>query len=286
MAYFYNQASLSFGGSTTNSNITRTEIVSGLQITKTAVTDEYCPGGGGITYVVTLTNTGSITKVTDIVDDLGAYTVGENTFVPLKYAEGSVLYYQNGVLQPTPVIETGEELIIKDITVPAGGTVTVIYGTQTTEYAPLSLGSVITNTATSTGCADGTEMASATVPVRETQQLTIAKAVCPTDTVEDCNVTYTFILQNLGNAPVVATDNVVVKDVFDPKLYDITVTLNDEVLIEGTGYTYDETTGEFTTTEGTITIPAATFVQDPETGEITTTPGVTIITVKGTFKEQ
>ena len=62
----------------------------------------------------------------------------------------------------------------------------------------------------------------------------------------------------------------------------ITVTLDGTALVEGTGYTYNEATGEFSTVGGVVTVPAATYTQDSETGEITTTPGVTILTVTGT----
>ena len=48
-------------------------------------------------------------------------------------------------------------------------------------------------------------------------------------------------------------------------------------------YTYNETTGEFSTLPGVITVPAASYEQNTETGNITITPGVTVITVTGTI---
>ena len=92
----------------------------------------------------------------------------------------------------------------------------------------------------------------------------------------------TGVLQNLGNTAVVATDNLTVLDVFNPILDLTSVTLNGVEIALGTGYSYDETSGEFATLEGALTIPAATYVQDPITGVITTTPGVAILTVTGT----
>ena len=78
-----------------------------------------------------------------------------------------------------------------------------------------------------------------------------------------------------------ATDDVIVRDNFNPILNPISVTYNGEAWAEGTNYTYSDTTGEFATLPGQITVPAATFIQDPMTGVFTTTPGVAIITVTG-----
>ena len=55
------------------------------------------------------------------------------------------------------------------------------------------------------------------------------------------------------------------------------------MLSAGTGYTYDEATGQFATVPGIITVPAATYTQDPVTGEYTTTPGLATLTVTGTI---
>ena len=41
MPTFYNQASLSLGGQVTNSNTTEAELLSGLALTKTAITERY-----------------------------------------------------------------------------------------------------------------------------------------------------------------------------------------------------------------------------------------------------
>ena len=60
------------------------------------------------------------------------------------------------------------------------------------------------------------------------------------------------------------------------------VTLNGAPLALGTGYTYDETTGQFATVPGVITVPAATFTQDP-TGAYTAAPGLTTLIVTGTI---
>lgn len=284
MAIFYNQATLTYGNVIKNSNITEGEIISGISIDKTAITSEY-ESGSQIAYVITLTNNGATdaTGVT-LTDDLGAFIIPDtdDTVIPLSYVEGSLLYYINGTLQPTPELDANGTLVIEGITVPAGGNATVIYAVTANECAPLSAGSTITNTVTVGGACDEIS-ASATVNVREYFDLSIAKAVCPAVLLECGEVTYTFIIQNNGNIAVVATDDVIVRDTFDSILHDITVTLNGEELEAGTGYTYNEENGEFATVAGAITVPAATFVRADEACSIITTPGVAILTVSGSL---
>ena len=284
MATFYNQATLSYGGNTVNSNTTEAELLSGLEITKTAVTATY-DAGGNIVYVVTLGNLGgSPYNALTVTDDLGAYTsVGGGTVVPLTYVNGSILYYLNGVIQPPPAVTSIGNLEISGINIPAGGTATLIYEVTANEFAPIAAGSTIVNTASTNGGIGVGEISdTATVAVNEAPELTIAKAVCPAVINDNEPLTYTLIVQNLSNVPIVATDGVVITDVFNPILSDITVTLNGTGLIETTDYTYNALTGEFATVGGVITVPAATYTQDPVTGAITTTPGVSVLTVTGT----
>lgn len=75
MATFTNQATLSYNGGSTNSNIITGEIVDVLTASKTAVVDTYRTPDK-ITYVVSLVNTGTLalTNLT-LTDNLGAYTV-------------------------------------------------------------------------------------------------------------------------------------------------------------------------------------------------------------------
>ncbi len=285
MATFFNQASLSYGGNTVNSNITEAELLSGLELTKTAISGSY-EAGGNVVYAITLSNMGgtAYNSIT-LVDDLGAYTLaGGGTAVPLTYVDGSILYYLNGVLQPTPTVTATGELQISGINLPAGSTATFIYETEANEFAPIAAGSVITNTASvDCGVGAGELTATATVPVEEEPSLTIAKAVSPQVITDNGQLTYTLIVQNLGNTPIVATDGVIISDVFNPILSDITVTLNGAPIAEGTGYSYNETTGVFATVNGVVTVPAATYTQDTVTGAVTTTPGVAVLTITGTI---
>ena len=283
MATFYNQATLSFGGNVVNSNITEAELLSGLEITKTPITETYT-AGGNVVYAITLSNMGSSAyNDLTVTDNLGAYTLsGGATAVPLTYVDGSILYYLNGVLQPAPTVSSTDNLSITGINLPANSTATFIYEARANEAAPISAGSVITNTATTNGGVGiGEISATATVTVEEAPALTIAKAVCPAVLNDNDQLTYTIIVQNLGNTPIVATDGVIISDIFNPILSDITVTLNGVPLEEGTGYTYNAATGEFATLNGVITVPAATYVQDSTSGTVTTTPGVTVLTVTG-----
>ena len=83
MAIFSNQATLSYNGNSTNSNIAYGEILDVLVATKTAVEGTYTPGQI-VTYVVTLRNTGtsSLTGLT-VTDDLGGYLFNGSTVYPL-----------------------------------------------------------------------------------------------------------------------------------------------------------------------------------------------------------
>lgn len=282
MAIFYNQASINLGGAVTNSNITVGEITSGLTLTKTAATSEY-GAGEGITYVVSVVNSG-LTEYSGVTltDDLGRFTVGAQEITPLTYVEGSVIFYLDGVVQPAPTVTVGEALEIGAFNIPAGSNATIIYEARANQTAPLGAGASITNTVTLDG--GSCELSdSATVPTRDEPRLTIAKSVCPATVTCAGEITYTIIIQNLGNTAVVATDDLIVNDTFNPILGDITVALDGVALAEGTGYTYNDTTGEFATLPGAVPVPAATYVRDPETGIITTTPGVAVLTINGTL---
>ena len=286
MATFFNQASISYGGFVTNSNLTSGEVLDTLAVTKTAVSTSYGVSTG-VVYAVSLVNSGTATigGIT-VSDDLGTYTVGENTVTPLDYVNGSVKLYVNGTLAAAPTVTPGPPLTFSGINLPAGASALLLYEATTTGYAPLTEGSQINNTATVNAeapCVEGPIEATASVPVGSFTALTIAKSVCP-DTVSSCEeITYTFIIQNSGNEEILATDDLIVSDTFAPALSNLEVILNGTPLAEGTGYTYDETSGAFTTIAGQITVPAATFTQNPTTGVVTTTPGVTVLTVSGTI---
>ena len=284
MATFTNQATLSYNDTITNSNIVTGELLEVLTLTKTAVVPQY-DGNGTVTYVININNSGTtaFTGLT-LTDDLGGYPFGdpEVTLYPLDYTAGSLRYFINGTLQAAPAVTEDEPLVIGGITVPAGGNTTLIYEARITDAAPADIEGTITNTATLSGGGLSTALTdSETITTEIAPDLTISKAICPAVITENGQVTYTLTLQNSGNAPADAADNIIVSDTFDPILGNITVQLNGTTLVEGTDYTYDETTGAFATVAGRVTVPAATFTQNPS-GVYVTEPGVAVLTIVGT----
>ena len=284
MAIFSNQATLSYNGNSTNSNIAYGEILDVLAATKTAVEGNYTPGET-VTYVVTLRNTGS-TALTglSVTDDLGGYTFGATTVYPLTYVADSATMFVNGVPQAAPAVTAGPPLVFTGITVPAGGDVVLVYQAQANDYADPAVGGSIVNTVTVTG--DGLSApitATETVPAASAAALTISKSISPSQVVDNDRVTYTFVIQNSGNQPIIATDNAAISDTFDPILTDLAVTFEGATWTQGVQYNYDPTTGVFTTVPGQILVPAATYTQDPTTGAYSVTPGIATLTVTGTI---
>ena len=284
MAIFSNQATLTYNGSSTNSNIAYGEILDVLVATKTSVEGSYTPGQI-VTYVVTLRNTGNapLADLT-VTDDLGGYLFGGMTLYPLTYVDGSVAMFANGVPQPDPTVAAGPPLVFSGITVPAGGDVVLVYQARANAYANPVAGGTITNTVTVTG--DGLSApitATATIRVNEEPVLSICKSITPAQVVDNDRVTYTFVIQNTGNQAVVATDNAAITDTFDPILTALAVTFNGVAWTQGVEYNYNAGTGLFTTVPGQIVVPAATYTQDPITGAYTVTPGVATLVVTGTI---
>ena len=284
MAIFSNQATLTYNGNSTNSNIAYGEIMDVLTATKTAVEGTYTPGDL-VTYVVTLRNTGNamLTGLT-VTDDLGGYLFNGTTVYPLAYEDGSLVMFTDGAPQPAPAVTAGPPLVISGINVPAGGDVVLVYQAQANAYADPGAEGAIDNTVTVTG--DGLSApvtATETVTAETAPMLTISKAITPAQVVDNERVTYTFVIQNSGNQPVVATDNAAITDTFDPRLTALTVTFDGTAWVQGTQYNYDETTGLFATVPGQITVPAATYTQDPVTGAYTVNPGIATLIVTGTI---
>ena len=283
MATFQNQATLTYGGNVTTSNIVTGELQQAVSATKYALGETYTQGEV-LTYVISLVNTGA-TPLTDltVTDDLGAYTAGGNTLVPLEYVDGSLAYYVGGARQATPVVASTSPLTITGVSVPAGGDAFLVYQARVNEFASPATGAVITNTATVTGASLPAPIeAQESVTALSEAFLTIGKTLNPTTVSEGDRLTYTFVIQNFGNTPVVATDNATVTDTFDPILTDLVVTFNGVTWTEGVEYTYDEATGAFATVPSNITVPAATYTQNPTTGAWTVVPGSRTLVVVGT----
>lgn len=284
MAIFTNQATLTYNGSSTNSNIAYGEILDVLVATKTAVEGSYTPGQI-VTYVVTLRNTGNASLTGLVVtDDLGGYDFNGATVYPLTYEDGSVALFTNGVPQAAPTVTAGPPLVFSNITVPAGGDAVIVYQAQANAFANPAVGGRIDNTVTVTG--DGLSApitATETVVANAAPVLTISKSITPSQVVDNDRVTYTFVIQNSGNQAVVATDDAAITDTFDPILTALTVTFDGTAWAQGVQYNYNEATGLFTTVPGQILVPAATYTQDPVTGAYTATPGIATLVVTGTI---
>ncbi|MCR5610557.1 MAG: DUF11 domain-containing protein [Clostridiales bacterium] len=273
MAIFTNKATLSYRGVTAVSNTVTGELVGALTLDKTALTSTYTRGSG-ITYIITLLNSGSsdLTGVS-VSDDLGG------SVRPLDYVQGSAVWFLDGVRQDSLTVTAEDGITFSGITVPADGSSMVIYDTTVSDSAPLSVGSSIENTATAFY---GTVEASAsfTVTAAAEPQLTITKALSPLTVTDNGEITYTFVISNSGNLAAEEEDGAVLTDIFDPVLTDLTAALDGEELSSGDDYTYDVSTGVFSTVPGVITVPAATFETDPD-GSVEVIPGTATLTVTG-----
>ncbi len=282
MATFFNQATLSYNGNVVNSNITTGELLEVLSATKTAVVDTYSRNSE-VTYIINIVNSGSIAyNNLTVTDNLGAYTFGATELVPLDYVDGSVRYFVNGALQPAPTVTAGAPLVITGINVPAGGVATVVYAAETNSFAPLGDAASIVNTAVVSGTGISDIIVTETITPENTADLTISKSLNPTTVTENGQLTYTFVIQNTGNEAVVATDNAIVTDTFNPALNITSVTFNGTAWTSPANYTYTEATGAFATNAGQITVPAATYTQNSD-GTWTIQPGVSVLTVTGTI---
>ena len=284
MLTFTNQAALSYRNRVRYSNLTTGQIADALTVSKEALTGIYWPEDD-VTYVVRLTNNGTA-ALTDLslTDDLGGYAFEGATLYPLAYQADSLRYFVNGAAQPAPTVTPGAPLTVSGITVPAGGNALIVYEATVTAFAPPAENSSITNTVTATGAGLAAPVtASATITAVNGPELTIAKALTPETVGADRQVTYTFTIENEGNAATAAEDNVSITDTFDPALTNLVVTLNGAPLTQDGNYTYDESTGAFATMPGAIQIPAATYTQDPATGVYTAEPGETVLAVTGTI---
>lgn len=281
MARFTNQAQLRYGNSVTNSNIAVGEILEVLSVTKTAVHDTYHPNGN-VTYIISITNSGSVpvTGLT-LTDNLGAYEFQATTLTPLTYLSGSAKSYINGVLQAAPSVTAGPPLTVTGLSIPANGNLILVYEAAANQFAPLSSESSITNTVTVSGTSITSITAEETVNAATVPRLTITKSINPVPVTENGTLTYTFLIQNDGNIDADTAAALIITDLFDPILSNLSVTFNGAVLTAPNDYTYNETTGDFTTVAGRITVPAATFTTNPNTGEWIVNPGVSTLTISG-----
>lgn len=284
MAQFTNQATLTYGNTVTNSNVAVGEILEVISATKTAINATYGQNDT-ITYIISILNSGSsaFNNLT-LTDNLGTYDFGTGTLTPLNYTEGTLRYYVNGVLQASPSVTVNQDsIVVNGINVPANGNAILVYEVSTNAYAPLGADGQITNTATISGMGITPVLVEETVNAEARPNLSITKSISPVPVSEGETVTYTFLIQNTGNTPLVATDDAVISDLFDPILTNVTATFNGTAWSEGTEYNYNQATGFFETVAGQVVVPAGTYLQDPTTGQWSITPGTSTLVVTGTI---
>ena len=113
-------------------------------------------------------------------------------------------------------------------------------------------------------------------------ELSILKSLSPATVPENGQLTYTFLIQNHGNQEADQAAGVTVSDLFDPLLKNISVSLDGQPLARSSGYTYNQSSGQFDTVPGIITVPAAAYAQAAATGDWVVSPGEAVLTVTGT----
>lgn len=268
------------------SNVVSGVIRDVLSMTKSAVTGTY-RGCCKATYAVSIVNSSNTTYYgMTLTDDLAAYVLPQTSqsVTPMTYVPDSLTLYVNGVETSgqLTVVET-DPLTITGLTIPAGGNVLLLYSTSINQYAPQDADASLTNTASLTGEGVTQLSAQAVITADTTADLSVLKSMSPETIAENEPVTYTFTIFNYGTSATVSTDDVVLRDTFDPILTLQSVTLNATPLTSGVDYTYDALTGQFATIQGQLAVPGATATQDPETGAWHVEPGVAVLTVTGTF---
>lgn len=275
VAYRYNNRTAS-----AVSNIATAVLNEPLSVEKVSLESVY-RAGDDITYVVTVTNSGTsaLTGIS-VTDDLGTYTIGGGTATPLTYV-GPAIYFVDGVYAGNLTPTVGADGISFAIaTLGTDSTVQIIYKAVANDTAPLVQGSQITNTVTTTAVGSNAPVSDNNViTVDNYADVTITKAMTPTGVVDGDALTYTFVVSNFGNAE--ATE-IVLTDAFDPAPENITVQLNGTV-VPATDYTYENgvLTLPISPASTVLTLPPATITQDTTTGVVSIEPSTLTITVTG-----
>ena len=263
---------------TVSSNLASTVLNDPLTVTKSSLETAY-RNGEDLTYVITLTN-GSDVPLTNVTvdDDLGTYAVGGLEATPLTY-NGPAQLYMDGVfsrvLTPT-VLNDSVSFTIPQMQ--PGQTATILYKATPNEYAPMTPGAAITNTASFAPTGSLQPVTDThTIPVDSYADVTVDKEMTPNPITDGAALVNTFTITNTGN--VEATD-LVLTDTFMTPLSDVTVTI-DGTSVPTDGFSYED--GILTLPIGTqtLSVPAATFTQEASTGAVSIVPGVTTVVVTG-----
>lgn len=264
------------------SNTTSTVLNGRLSIIKTSLSSAYRIGEE-LTYIVTVTNNGNdVARNVNVIDDLGTFNENQNDITPLDYV-GMAQLFINGKFSSLLDATVGNDSVIFEIeSIPARGNAQIIYRTRVNEFACFSIGATVTNTACaefdcSCPCEE-TACDSFTVTVDEYADLRVTKTACPNPVACGERLGYTIDIYNYGNTD---ADEIIITDVFDPALEDISVALNGETLLSDK---YRYVGGVLTISRATgsdITVPAATCSRDAETSRINIIPGKATVAVSG-----
>ena len=279
-----NQASINYqyNGQTGSSvsNIATATLVEPLSVQKVSIENAY-RFGDELTYSVSVFNSSgsALTNVT-VTDDLGTNTIGGVTVTPLTYSASALLFIDgvySGNITPTVA---SNQVIFTIPTLASGAYAQILYKAVVNEYAPLEVGSEITNTVTVTASGVTSPVTDDnTVVVERYGEVTITKSMIPSNVIDGEPMTYTFVINNYGNEPVT---NIVLKDEFSPAPESVVVQVNG-VAVPATDYTYEG--GVLTLPGGAtsyeLSLPAATIARDPVTGVESVTPASMTVTVVG-----
>lgn len=280
-----NQASINYqyNGQTATavSNVATATLTEALSAEKVSVEQVYRLGEE-LTFSASFANSSgaALTNVT-VSDDLGSYQYGTSTLTPLTFVEPAILFVDgvfSGNIAGT-VSESSVTFIIP--TLASGSRAQIIYKAAVNNYAQLVEGSQIINTVsiTANGMANPVT-ASNTVTVDNYADVTITKSMTPSSVTDGEALTYTFVINNYGNAE---ATNIVLVDSFDPAPENIVVQVNG-VTVPSTDYSY--TGGVLTLPSGgtyTLSLPASTITQSIVDGLVTVTPSSLTVTVTGTI---
>lgn len=283
MNTFTNQATLNLNGTVITSNKVRGFVLDKVTVSKAVVKNTYQKVGDSIVYTIGINNKTN-TDITNVIfkDNLGEYVYTTDIkVVPLTYSDGTLKFFENGILQPKrePTIADDGTIVLDDITVPANGNVVISYETIVNSYAQLNAGGYIKNKAEFTGTNDVEAEAEAIIYAEVSPDLRIQKELYPTilDDSEE-QVTYRFVIENYGNMEVTPFSGLILSDTFNPALKIEQVTIGDRTATEDVDYTYED--GEFNTIAGKIVVGKASYQRDA-TGKVTVTPARTYVAISG-----
>lgn len=280
MAEFYNQAALSFAEGTVLSNEIHGEIIDKVEMTKDSLAKCY-KIGDNIAYIVQIIN--------NTENDYSALTLSDNlgknsTSAPLKYVPGSVRYYINGELQPAITPKSTNPLIFDGISLPAKGVTTVAYDMVVNELADaVEDGEITTISTLSHSAFCRFIIAKNKIELCKEPILSIVKNACPLSVTEGDYINYSFTVLNHGFSEAGEEEKIVLSDLFNPRLSNISVSYNGNPWTKGKDFDYSETTGSFKT-KALITVPAASFQIESATSKRVLKPGSSMIIIRGKVK--